>query len=394
MTQRRTGIAHYLGAAAFAVAAIAMAQNVPFASGSFSPIPAAYAQGQGKGGSQGMGGQGGGQGMGGQQGVGGQRGGASGVGSSVLHGNGGGISSNADEESDRPAWAGMKGGKSGGGTKPGTAGTKKGDIYGDLWVVLRDANGVPILDQYGHVQPLDAEGNLIPLDASGVPLDPTKVVEVELSRLSVAKAPSKITDKSYDEAIAALNSASAITVDDAGRLVVTVNGVTSTIDSPLENLALYKTLLSTGYLPGLTASDAVLGTLVALKNPSFSVTDYEMAAAFLGAASDKTGAISKDTVAYMDTFLKVTGTITGPDGLSYVDFSTFTYNRAATYPGTVTILVSNGDGTYTSKEVSLLDAVFSGTNYTGTSITAFSQAADDARAVINFTHENPVPASE
>lgn len=43
-----------------------------------------------------------------------------------------------DEVSDRPVWAGVKGGKAGGGSK-------KGDLFGDMVMLLRDANGVPIL---------------------------------------------------------------------------------------------------------------------------------------------------------------------------------------------------------------------------------------------------------
>ena len=113
----------------------------------------------------------------------------------------------------------------------------------------------------------------------------------------------------------------------------------------------------------------------------------------LGAASDKTGKIIVDTVAYMDTFLGVTGTITGKDGRTYVDFSTYTYDRAATYPGTVTIMKLNTDGTYSKETVSLLEAVFKDTSYTGTGIAAFTTAADDARAVIQFVHDNPVPTN-
>lgn len=39
-----------------------------------------------------------------------------------------------------------------------------------------------------------------------------------------------------------------------------------------------------------------------------------------------------------------------------------------------------------------MTAVFGGADYTGTQLDAFTQAADDARAVISFVHDNPVPA--
>ncbi|HET8996602.1 MAG TPA: hypothetical protein VFN42_08035 [Acetobacteraceae bacterium] len=400
-----------LGSAALCFAATL---SLPPIGGSGS-IGTAFAQsGQGKGGGgQGGGGQGGGgsaqarggqgaaaaaQGSGqGQGGAGSTRGQGAGQGggqSSVEHGNRGSgtVGSGEDSDSDRPAWAGTKGGKSGGGTKPSEAGTKKGDTYGDLYVILRDANGVPILNAAGFVQPLDASGNLIPLDAEGAPVDETLLVAVELARLSVGKSPDKVLDRQYTEAIASLNAATSITTDDAGRLVVTnPDGTVATIDSPLANLALYKTLLSQGTLPGLTATDAVLGALSYLKDGQLTVADYKEAAALLAAASDKTVKVTVDTVVDMNTILGVTGTITGADGKTYVSFTNYTYDRAATYPGTVTVLVKNADGTYSKQDVSIMEAVFNNTAYEGTGATAFATAADDARAVILFVHDNPLP---
>lgn len=344
---------------------------------------AAAAQGQGEGGAGSSRGQGMGQGQGGQGGTG-----------SVLHGNrGSGTVGGGDEtDSDRPAWAGTKGGKSGGGTKPGEAGTTKGDTYGDLYVILRDANGVPILNAAGFVQPLDANGNPVPLDAEGAPIDETLVVAVELGRLSVGKAPDKVLDRQYTDAIASLNSATSITTDEAGRLVVTnPDGTVATIDSPLANLALYKTLLSQGYLPGLTATDAVLGALTYLKDGQLTVADYKEAANLFAAASDKTLKVTVDSLVDMNTILGVTGTITGTDGKTYVSFTNYTYDRAATYPGTVTVLVKNADGSYSKQDVPILEAVFNNTAYAGTGATAFATAADDARAVILFVHDNPLP---
>lgn len=321
-------------------------------------------------------------------------GGAKSVESKVLRGQGE-VSASAEESSDR------RGPKYGGGRsstgKPAGAGTKKGDLLGDLNVILRDANGVPILDQYGHVQPLDADGNLIPLTPEGdiVVGYENLVVPVEFSRLSVSRSPSKVLDKSYDEAIKALNNATAITTDASGRLVVTVNGTTSEIDSPLENLALYQALLNNGYLPGFVPKEGTsLGNLSFLVDKTVTKSDLLQAASFLAAASDKTGSINEDTVVYTDSILGITGAtpIVGADGKSYYDFTSATYDRSATYTGTVTYLKSNGDGTYTSVTEPIIDAVFGGTNYTGSQIDAFTQAADDARAVIEFVHNNPVPS--
>ena len=179
---------------------------------------------------------------------------------------------------------------------------------------------------------------------------------------------------------------------EAGRRVVTKpDGTVSTIDSPLANLARDKTLLSQGYLPGLTATDAVLGALTYLKDGQLTVADYKEAANLLAAASDKTLKVTVDSVVDMNTILGITGTITGADGKTYVDFSNYTYDRAATYPGTVTVLVKNADGTYSKQDVSIMEAVFNNTTYEGTGAVAFATAADDARAVISFVHDNPLP---
>lgn len=314
--------------------------------------------------------------------------------SKVLHGSG--DASAAEEESSDRRGPKYGGGKASTG-KPAGAGTKKGDQLGDLNVILRDANGVPILDQYGHVQPLDASGNLIPLTPEGdiVAGSEDLVVPVEFSRLSVSRSPSKVTDKAYDEAIAALNAATAITTDASGRLVTTVDGVAKTIDSPLENLALYEALMNNGYLPGFVPKDGVsLGSLTFLVDRTATNSDMLQAASFLAAASDKAGSINEDMVVYTDSILGVTGAtpLVGADGKEYVDFTNVTYDRSTTYTGTVTYLKSNGDGTYSVVTAPIIDAVFGGTTYTGTQLDAFTQAADDARAVIEYVHENPLPA--
>ena len=156
-----------------------------------------------------------------------------------------------EDDSDRPDWAGEKGGKADRGERPETAG-KRGDLFGDMYVILRDPNGVPILNADGFVQPIDADGNPIPLDEEGAPIDPDLAIEVELGRLNVGRAPSSVLDRRAQEVITLLNEATAIETDAAGRLVLTVDGEIKTIDSPLENLAIYVALMTTGSIPGVT----------------------------------------------------------------------------------------------------------------------------------------------
>ena len=296
----------------------------------------------------------------------------------------------AEEDSDRPVWAGVKGGKSGGGGKPAGAGSKKGDLFGDMVVILRDANGVPILTSTGLVQPIayvyDLSGNLIPYVVDGklqtIPYDPVTgdlvttingvavyTAEVDLGRLSVARAPTKVLDHSLTEALTKLTTSGAvIALDAAGRL--TVNGVA--IDSPLENLALYKTYIATGTLPGVT--------LPANFNP----------AALLAAAADKTGSISVDTVEYMNSILGI------PSATTLAVMTSADYDRYTTWKNaTAQILVLQPDGvTYKVETVNLYDAVFKSTDWTDPTAVGgaddFATAADDYLKVIEFVHDNGV----
>ena len=299
------------------------------------------------------------------------------------------IPAEAEEDSDRPVWAGVKGGKSGGGGKPAGAGTKKGDLFGDMVVILRDAYGVPILDN-GLVQPIayvyDASGNLIPYVVDGklqtIPYDPVTgdlvttingvavyTAEVDLGRLSVARAPTKVLDHSLTEALTKLTTSGAvIALDAAGRL--TVNG--TAIDSPLENLALYKTYIATGTLPGVTVPTGF--------NP----------AALLAAAADKTGSISVDTVEYMNSILGI------PSATTLAVMTSTDYDRYKTWKdASAQILVLQPDGvTYKVEPVNLYEAVFNITTWTDPTLTGgaddFATAADDYLKVIEFVHDNGV----
>lgn len=301
----------------------------------------------------------------------------------------------ADEgdESDRPEWAGQPGGKDEvGGGRPTTSGSKKGDLFGDLWVILRDENGVPILTPEGFVQPLDIEGNLIALDEEGHPVDETLTVEVELGRLNVGRAPSKVLDRRADEVIALLNDATDLSTDAAGRLVLTVDGVQKTIDSPLENLAIYVALLTQGSIPGV---DDLPGTeFDFMVDGEFTAEDLAASASFLAAATDKSSAFSSDEIAYIDAFLGINMETVGDVSYSSVDYTSFTYDRSDTYGDiTVVVLVEQPDGSYVPTSLNVYDEVFGSVDASAAgSLDAFTLAADDARMVINFVHEFAVPS--
>ncbi len=296
-----------------------------------------------------------------------------------------------EEDSDRPAWAGAKGGKNEHGTKPGSAGSARGDLYGDMYVILRDDNGVPILTPEGFVQPIDANGNPVPLDAEGAPIDPSLAQEIELGRLNSSRSPNQVLDQRASEVVNLLNTATAISLDPAGRLVITdAAGVTKTIDAPLENMALYVALMTTGTIPGVT--DLPGTEFDYLVDGKLTAQDMQTATSLLAAAADKYTSLSLDAVAYLNAILGINTVTQGTVTYSSVDYSNYTYDRSDTYSGqTVTVLVKQPDGSYVPTTVNVYDVVFKDQDYTNTGFDAFATAADDARAVISYIHDNEAP---
>lgn len=311
-------------------------------------------------------------------------------------------SSESEEDSDRPDYAGPGGRDNKPGRPNANPGVKKGGIYGDMYIILRDENGIPILDENGYVQVkyVDANGDLqccIPRNEEGDLLatlpDGTAVLplEVELGRLSVGRSPTQVLAAQYDEAINTINSAESVALDASGRIVVTLSdGTTKTIDSPLENLALYYQLLTAGTLTDVDATK--LGDLAFLVDGTLTAEDLSVASSFFAAASDKTIAVTVDSIEYMNTILGIEGSLT--DG--YVDYSSFTYDREAVYGSTeVEVLVQQTDGSWVSTTVNVYTDILGG-EATGelTNVTAFTTATDDARAIIDYLHEYGVPTTD
>lgn len=131
----------------------------------------------------------------------------------------------------------------------------------------------------------------------GVPSD------VELGRLNVARSPSKVLDRSLAEALVTLSTSPDLyqlaSLDDVIAAIKSGTLPDGTaivrIDSPLENLALYKDLLQDGkvVLPDGTTFTTTLSTT-------------DLAAIFLGGASDKTLEVTDQTVDAVGTILNVT----------------------------------------------------------------------------------------
>jgi len=351
---------------------------------------------------------------------------------------------------------------------------------GDLIVLYRDEWGLPILTGDLCQQPLAAPGVTLPAigdmpacvpesdtDSCVIPVDPgtcavvvgyeTYTQEVDFGRTSVIRSPVSVIEQSLGEVVTKLATAQCTSLDPAGRLVNTseLDGelLSATIDSPLENLAIYRQLMLTGYL-GADASAIVL--------PDDNVLN--MAARGFGAADDKTGKVTVDQVVYtneimgltdegVQTYLpkicmnvreEVQGTVQqvrkcflnyGPEHPQYVstggELANYAYNRAANF-GTLPApaYIPEGDpmdgwfeylglwSEATLTEPSLfyivqgpiVDSVFCldalgepvvpedgecdgsiDPGFVAGNIGGFAQAADDTREVIEFTHDRPMP---
>ena len=150
------------------------------------------------------------------------------------------------------------------------------NLYGDLWVLRRDAYGVPVLDSNGCVQPIASELVAWPdgIERDTVPmvleefmdgeLKCTVVegyeqytVELEIGRLNMVRTVGSnptVFGRALEEAINNINAANKVKTDAAGRLVLVteVDGVPveKTIDAPRENLALYMALMKVGRIAG------------------------------------------------------------------------------------------------------------------------------------------------
>ena len=427
------------------VSAIAMTALVAASGGlvvdALTAKPAFAQQGSGDGSGQGRG-DGSGQGSGG----GGQAGGSGGEGGPPSDGGAAAAPDGAGGGRDNAGGGGGQGtpgGGSGGGGRPDE---DLGDLFGDTYVILRDDNGVPILTDDGYVQPLDIFGNTIELNEEGEPVDEGAVVEVDLGRLNLGRSPDDVLDARLEEVIGLLNEVDSegetITTDPAGRLLVTYEDtvtvldeegypvldddgnvvqetviIAKTIDSPLENLAIYEALLTDGALlsenTALSAEAiaALPTSLAGLADASVDAGDTDniddgdlsIAMTFLAAATDKTGTFSTDEIAYINTILGINLSEFEDDegegtGIYYsdIDYSDIVYDRSV-FDLTTTVLVETQDGVWTETPVNIYTAVFDGEAYVVApedvaTLADWTQAADDAREVIEFIHEYAVPA--
>lgn len=342
----------------------------------------------------------------------------------------------------------------------GGGGTMEPPDYGDLFVLLRDGDGIPILTPDLCEQPLAAPGVILPAvgdiaecvpsseaESCVIPVDPltcgvvlgyeTYTQEVEFGRTNVARSPTTVLEQQLEDAVIKLSIADCITRDSAGRLAASTVGAdelvtTATIDSPLQSLAIYKELMLKGYLGAEGAPLALPGNAL------------DLAAVGVGAAADKGGKVSVDTVVYLNQFLGLTDP-TVPTFIPkkciqvkdevmgviqmvekcFLNYgasdggANYQYSRGANFGAlpspayipaaapeegwseylvvdetTVTDPLDRYTLRFMVGEGPTLDAVpelMGNKTLTASSIVGFAQAADDTRATIDYLHSWPLP---
>ena len=339
----------------------------------------------------------------------------------------------------------------GGGGGPGGGGG--GDVttpdYGDLIILYRDDWGVPVLDANSCQQPIGFPGNnidcpipegcggadpcLVPLMETDPPtcaIEPDFAActdEADFGRTNTARSSDAVLESQLEDVIIGLAIADCTTLDPAGRMVhsrVDDLLVTTTIDSPLQNLAVYNQLMREG--------------TIGVPLPQ-GADPLQTAARGLGVAMDKAGEVNVDLLVYLNEILGLTDldtpTVLGKICIQvreevmgsvelvqkcflnygpHEDFPGYSYNRATNFSalpspayipegenaidGWFEFLNKLGENTYTVAEGPILETVFADgygsfePGDTDGNIGGFVQAADDTRAVINFMHNWPVPA--
>jgi hypothetical protein len=337
----------------------------------------------------------------------------------------------------------------GGGGGGGGGGKATPPDYGDLIILYRDEGGVPIVDANLCHQPIafpantgcpadgliDRNGTLVvPTDPTTCAVEPafaTCVQEVDFGRVNLARASDKVLASQMQDVLVNLAIADCASLDAAGRMVHSRYAgdtlVTSTIDSPLQNLAMYKFLMRDGEIGvPLPQGASVL----------------ETAARAFGVAMDKGGEVNVDMLVYLnrilgladpevDTFLfKVSKDIKEEvmgevkivtkwflDFTRYADGTAtgYSYDRMTNFAGVppaglpapaylptgspqtgmFEFLQDMGGGSYLATVGPIMTAVFlDQLGDPGGNIGGFANAADDAREVIRFMHTYEVPDAD
>jgi len=303
---------------------------------------------------------------------------------------------------------------------------------GDMAVQFElNDGGIGYYDSYGrervptYLIPLDPECKIPDVYAETWG---AQVMEADSGRFNMARSPQNVIDAAYEEVLATCNRASNFFLDAAGRLVLefTLDDGTKdlkTIDSPLENLALYQKIMQNGCLVGtdeMTLNEGSIallngggmGYLVCGDDSSPNNDDFLRAAAFLAGAGDKTGRVNVDLVIYLNNRLEVNDIQWSENkqevSIGYFNFQGASYDRGREHLASTADLLQPPAGSDPQKypryfdvstQISIFDKVFTTDWPDGdgdevlmnTPIINFVRAADDALTIINYLHNYELP---
>ncbi|WP_153640542.1 hypothetical protein [Prolixibacter sp. NT017] len=363
------------------------------------------------------------------------------------------------------------------------------DLYGDLWVIQRDNRGVPVLyplpysvefqDElkegfidvtipYLTASITTPEGDVIVPEGGGFPewddvpllydseggvyeVVGENVQEIEMGRLNLIRSGPEVLDRRLEEVIKNFGdgTVSEVIRDYCGRLFMVRTDAAlaqeiedKPIDSPLENLAIYKELLTNGFqgrLSFLVDNFKMKGRLDNISDWSQSEKGVEfmtleekqlfianVCAACVGAGSDKTGFLTIDEICYLNEFMGIPGdecfypvitkTVRTLNQTNknqetvvkkYIDLSAFMYTRQKFWKTFVTIRTIDDStdpwtyrdlGTYTIHKILKgnapeLDVLLGTYRYTIDSpvkirMVGFTNQADDYVQALELVHGN------
>lgn len=285
------------------------------------------------------------------------------------------------------------------------------DLYGDLWKLVRDENGVPVLLD-GCPQPIASEPVVWPdtveRDTLPMVLEEDKceivvgyedyVVELELGRLNgvrvLANNPDALDRTLYD-LVQSINAAGELGLkrDLAGRLAYgTVDGY-QTVDSPRAGMALYKALMEFGKLDGITLQ---------IRGEEGVMVDYVIDITVPQGVLDAQGLgyLKQGDQACQDNSANCGYKWQVGDATDYVDYSSFSYSSQAAYAGIEVSFVETQDTLecrYVEQTADIWVRVLGEDSFDGSNIAAIVQRAEDTRKVVNFIHtiiHDPLPEPE
>ncbi len=147
------------------------------------------------------------------------------------------------------------------------------------------------------------------------------VKEVDLERLNLARTSDEVLDKKLVEVELRLDAATDISLDGAGRLTTWVGDVATPIDASPDHVAIYRSLMDTGTIPGL--DETIPGVEATPPNlfiqqgldPADGFDEWMLAAAAIGTAGGKSVPVNPDTVEYYGRIAAPTG---GVDTWGYI----------------------------------------------------------------------------